>query len=126
MALIDEAEPRHSECAAALRSVGRPLLSTWAVFTEAMHVLGMRTGWAGQEALWEFVAREQLELADLSPAARARARALMAKYRDTPMALADATLVALAEERGLRRVFTLDADFAVYRIGGRRLFQVVP
>jgi predicted nucleic acid-binding protein len=42
------------------------------------------------------------------------------------MDLADATLVALAEERGLARIFTLDGDFHIYRIAGRRRFEVVP
>ncbi|MGH3545477.1 MAG: hypothetical protein ACRDPW_06085 [Mycobacteriales bacterium] len=42
------------------------------------------------------------------------------------MDLADATLVALAEERGYRRIFTLDGDFGIYRIHGRLKFEVVP
>jgi len=50
----------------------------------------------------------------------------MEKYRDVPMDLADASLVALAEERGLRRIFTLDHDFEVYRINGRLTFETVP
>jgi predicted nucleic acid-binding protein len=41
------------------------------------------------------------------------------------MDLADATLVALAEERQLTRIFTLDADFRAYR-AGRRRFELVP
>jgi hypothetical protein len=36
------------------------------------------------------------------------------------------TLVALAEEKDVARVFTLDADFHVYRVRGRRRFEVVP
>lgn len=40
--------------------------------------------------------------------------------------LADATLVAVAEERGDRRVFTLDSDFQVYRLHGRQRFEIVP
>jgi hypothetical protein len=42
------------------------------------------------------------------------------------MDLADATLVALAQEHDLRRIFTLDSDFHVYRPHGRRRFDVVP
>lgn len=102
------------------------MLTTWAVFTEATHLLRAKVGWSGQDALWEFVARGQLELADISSPCRDRVRALMTRYRDTPMALADATLVALAEERGLRRIFTLDDDFTVYRVAGRRRFEIVP
>lgn len=50
----------------------------------------------------------------------------MVKYADRPMDLADATLVALAEERGERSIFSLDADFEIYRIHGRYRFEIIP
>ena len=46
-----------------------------------------------------------------------RAFELMEQYRDQPMDLADASLVALAEAIPTRQVFTLDRkDFSVYRL----------
>jgi len=42
------------------------------------------------------------------------------------MDLSDASLVVLAERHGLRRVFTLDSDFHVYRLRNRRHLEVVP
>ena len=53
-------------------------------------------------------------------------RVLMEQYRDLPMDLADASLVAIAEERRLDRIFTLDADFHVYRLPRGRSFTIVP
>ena len=53
-------------------------------------------------------------------------RALMAKYKDTPMDLADASLVAAAEVLGVRRVFTVDSDFVVYRLPGKQAYDIVP
>jgi hypothetical protein len=50
----------------------------------------------------------------------------MDQYADRPMDLADATLVAFAEEHGHRRIFTLDSDFHVYRLRGRQRFEVIP
>ena len=51
----------------------------------------------------------------------------MRKYRDLPMDLADATLVAVAERDGINRVFTLDhRDFAVYRPAKLGRFSIVP
>ena len=55
-----------------------------------------------------------------------RMRELMEQYRDAPMDLADASLVAAAEVLGLRRVFTLDSDFRIYRPGGSEAFEIVP
>jgi uncharacterized protein len=51
---------------------------------------------------------------------------LMLKYADRPMDFADATLVRLAEREGLATILTVDRDFEVYRIGGRRAFRVLP
>ena len=44
---------------------------------------------------------------------------LMRKYRDTPMSLADACLVRMAEVHEQHAVMTLDRDFLVYRKNGR-------
>jgi predicted nucleic acid-binding protein len=50
----------------------------------------------------------------------------MDKYRSVPMDLADATLVALAESLGQKKIFTLDSDFEIYRMTGRKSFDIVP
>ncbi len=50
----------------------------------------------------------------------------MEKYNDTPMDLADASLVAAAESLNLRYVFTLDTDFRIYRINSSIPFEIVP
>src|SRR5215212_10082465 len=68
----------------------------------------------------------RLQIIELPATSFGRMRALMEQYRDLPMDLADASLVALAEERGLDPVFTLDSDFHVYRLSGGRTFIVIP
>ena len=50
----------------------------------------------------------------------------MDQYRDTPMDLADASLVAAAETVGTPRVLTLDSHFRAYRIGGIGAFEIMP
>ena len=40
---------------------------------------------------------------------------LLQKYRDTPMSLADACIVRMAELYERHAVLTLDSDFSVYR-----------
>jgi predicted nucleic acid-binding protein len=126
VALIDAAEVDHDRCREALDELRLPLLTTWPAFTEAIYLLGRAGGWPAQEALWRLVRRGDLDVADPTPSATERAARLMEKYADRPMDLADATLVALAEERGLTHVFTLDDDFHIYRIKSRRRFEVVP
>lgn len=50
----------------------------------------------------------------------------MDQYRDTPMDLADASLVAAAETLGLKRVFTLDRHFYAYRLLDGTALEVLP
>lgn len=126
VALIDADEADHERCRSALDTLQLPLMTTWPAFTEAMYLLGRAAGWRAQQALWRLVLREDLIVADASKTSNARAARLMETYADRPMDLADATLVALAEERDATRIFSLDADFHVYRIRGRRRFEVLP
>jgi uncharacterized protein len=126
VALLDADEPDHERCREALDQLRLPLLTTWPAFTEAMYLIGRAGGWTGQKALWQLVLRDDLMIARPSKRATERAALLMEKYADRPMDLADATIVALAEEREEARIFTLDADFEVYRLKGRRRFEIVP
>lgn len=50
---------------------------------------------------------------------------LMAQYRNVPMDLADASLVAVADSRGIRRLFTIDSDFYIYRLVDGSILEVV-
>jgi predicted nucleic acid-binding protein len=126
IAIIDADEPDHRACIEALDHLTLPLVTTWPAFTEAMYLLARAGGTQGQRSLWRLVQSARLVLADLSPALVDRSARLMDQYADRTMDLADATLVALAEERGYRRIFTLDADFQIYRLRGRQHFELLP
>ena len=127
VALLDADDRHHAPCCAALeRLPAAPLLTTWPCFTEAMYLLGSVGGHRFQAALWNLRAAGPLVLHDLTAAEIDRMAALMEKYRDRPMDLADASLVAVAESRTLGRVFTVDADFRVYRLKNGAALEVVP
>jgi predicted nucleic acid-binding protein len=126
IAIIDRGEPDHRICMEALSSLIGPMLTTWPALTEAMYLLGRAGGWPAQEALWKLLDRDDLQLIDLDESLLRRTRALMKKYLDVPMDLADATLVAAAEKLKLKRILTLDGDFRIYRLRGHRSFEVMP
>ena len=50
---------------------------------------------------------------------------LLAKYQDVPMSLADACLVRMSELHDRSRVFTVDADFKLYRRHGRQSIPLI-
>lgn len=128
IALIDSRDDSHAACRGHLQVLprGSELLSTWAAFTEAMHILGRRAGFHYQADLWAMREAGLLTLTDLTEAEIDRAAALMTRYADRPMDLADATLVAIAEGRGYRRVFTVDSDFRIDRLGDGTSLEIVP
>ena len=102
------------------------MVTTWACLAEAMHLAYGIGRWQAQSALWRLVEADIVQLHAPRDYERIRMFSLMESYRDTPMDLADASLVTAAEALGLTQIFTLDSDFHFYRIGGRTPFEVIP
>jgi uncharacterized protein len=100
-----------------------PLFTCEPVLTEAAFLLKRE----GQQAdpllalLERGVLRVGLEIQDQL----ADLRALMRRYRDRPMSLADACLVRLAELHHGGVIFTLDVDFRIYRRHGNKVIPVL-
>lgn len=126
IALQDRGDPYHARCAAVLSQIRPPWITTLAVVTEAMYLLGERGGWMSQELLWQVLIEQSVEVASLDESVLPRLRTMMNTYRDVPMDFADASLVAVAEDRGLRRIFTVDGHFHAYRLHGQEAFEVIP
>jgi uncharacterized protein len=124
--LIDRGDRDHERCRQALENVTSPMITTWAVLTEAMYLLGGLGGWSAQRALWQMVEIDELKVVEIQPPFAPTLRSLMDKYKDVPMDLADATLIAIADSQGFKRIFTLDSDFLVYRYRGREPFELIP
>jgi predicted nucleic acid-binding protein len=52
-------------------------------------------------------------------------RRLIRRYENVPMSLADACLVRMCELEQKVKVFTVDSDFTVYRMNGKKLIPVM-
>ncbi|MCB0077643.1 MAG: PIN domain-containing protein [Anaerolineales bacterium] len=112
VALLDADDSNHARCIAiAAKLPLAPMLSTWPCFTEAMYLLGALGGFRYQSVLWRLLADDKLVLYDLGTYEVERMRTLMATYHDTPMDIADASLVAVAESQDFQAIFSLDSDF---------------
>jgi predicted nucleic acid-binding protein len=125
-ALINRREDAHAPCRALLPTLSLPLITTWPCFTEAMYFAHEAGRWPMQKLLWNLVRTGQLQFHHPSDAETARMQELMEQYASTPMDLADASLVAAAETLDVRRIFSIDGDFHIYRWRGRQAFDVVP
>jgi predicted nucleic acid-binding protein len=100
-----------------------PLLTCEPVLTEAAFLLKRE----GREAdpLFALLERGVIRVALDVQEEQADLRALMHRYRNRPMSLADACLVRLSEIHTTGEVFTLDSDFHIYRRHGNKVIPVL-
>ena len=125
VALVDRSEMRHADCVDALERWTGPIVTSAAVLTETIYLVGPE--WKAQQVCLEFFLRGASLLIPSSAASLRRVAALMERYRNVPMDFADATLVALGEELQTERVFTLDRrGFSTYRLHGKKPFHLIP
>ena len=83
-------------------------------------------GYAGaQDTLFELLQNGALSVAFQLDEHIGALRKLVQKYRDTPMSLADACIVRMAEIHDQHAVLTLDSDFLVYRRHGRASLTLI-
>lgn len=94
-----------------------PLLTCEPVLTEVTFLLDS----AGLDSavVPELITKSVLQVGLNLEDEAAPVAALMRRYRNVPMSLADACLVRLSEMRRQSTVFTLDSDFRIYRRHGR-------
>jgi predicted nucleic acid-binding protein len=93
------------------------------VLTEAAFLL-KRDG-RDADALFELLERGVIRIALAVQEEHADVRALMHRYRNRPMSLADACLVRLSEIHPAGEVFTLNSDFHIYRRHGNKVIPVL-
>ena len=125
LALLDRSDRWHHVCVDAFRQLRLPLLTSEAVLTEVFHLFGDSR--QEMEAAWKFVRSGALTIGIIEPEELTHLHGLMSRYWDRPMDFADATLVYLARRESLSVILTVDqADFATYRIEGKRQFRVFP
>ena len=100
-----------------------PLLTCEPVLTEAAFLL-KREG-RETDALFALLERGVIRIALAVQEQQADLRALMRRYRNRPMSLADACLVRLSEIHTDGEIFTLDSDFRIYRRHGSKVIPVL-
>ena len=125
VALADRTDAHHTACLRTLEGLRGPLGTVWPALTEAVYLVQR---WpSAQMELVSLVESGALRILPIGRDDMPRVKALMTKYRDLPMDLADAALVRVAEREGIRTIFTVDRrDFSLYRPLGLGRFKIVP
>jgi predicted nucleic acid-binding protein len=117
VAFFDRAERHHRWVTERIEEIEAPLLVCEPVLTEVIYLL--RHYATVQDALFGLLRNGALSIAFRIDEHLDALRRLLQKYRDTPMSLADACIVRMAEIHEHHAVLTLDSDFSIYRKHGR-------
>ena len=126
LAWIDEAQKQHAAVAAAMESVEPPFLLSPFVLAELDYLLATRVSTDAELALLGEVEAGVYRLTHFDSQDIGRARALIEKYADLEVGLADASIVVLAERHRVADVLTLDErHFRVLSVGGEP-FRLLP
>ena len=109
VAILTPSDSYHASCSATMRTLnGEPMLTTWQCFTEAMHFLHRDGGFRRQDQLWTMRRTGLLRIHVTTDLEADRMDLLMHQYRNFPLDLADASLIAAAESLALQRLFPID------------------
>ena len=125
VALVDRSESRHIDCVEWFKNFSGSLYSTEAVLTEVLYILNFSI--IAQCAVLDFVLNSVVEIVPQNKQSLQKIKNLMKKYADLPMDFADATLVCLGKDTGIRNIVTFDVkDFNIYRLSGKKRFSLLP
>ena len=122
IALFDRDDRYHRRAVEFVRNRRERLITNLPVLTESTFLLRFSVE-AQRDLLWW--AHKALDIDQATAADLPRIIALLEQYRDMPADFADVSLVALAERRNVYHVASVDREFAIYRLTGKRRFENV-
>ena len=124
LALADRGDAYHARCVEFFRRNREPLITTYPVLVECVHLMFSRIGVAKTIGWVETLGMQSVGVFVMEADHLPRLVALMRQYADLPMDLADASLVLLAEENGEGRIVSTDErDFHAYRWKNQHPFR---
>jgi predicted nucleic acid-binding protein len=123
VALLSRNDANHARAVRLFAASAPPFRTCEAVLAEACYLM-RKVDPLGPAEVLALGRKGVYEIAvNLTPESSA-VEALLRKYADRPVSLADACLIRCAELFEEPRVFTFDADFRVYRWARNRRFEL--
>jgi hypothetical protein len=127
LAFFDTDEPDHAVVTTVVESATEPLVISPYVLAELDYLVASRLGVAAELAVLRDLAGGAWDLAAFGTEDLARAHAVVERYADQSIGLADASIVILAARYQTRTVVTLDRrHFGVVRPVDGGSFKTLP
>lgn len=122
VALFDPTDQYCQQARAFMQSNRLPLATLSPVIVETCFFLTA----SQKQGLLEWVQRSALSVTELPVSTYPELSAIIGKYADRDIDFADAALIWLAGETGVKTVLTVDEkDFGIYRLKGGKRFEMV-
>jgi predicted nucleic acid-binding protein len=122
---FNETDYEHRRCADQFAALNQPVLTCWPVLIEAAWILRARPDRitrmlsAFEDGAFALLPLDETDLPPIS--------AILTKFRDLRVQLADAALLHLANRESIHTIFTLDRrDFEVFRLKNGKRPRLIP
>ena len=123
IALFNASDKHHARAIDFIKNNDSILTTTIVSITETLDLLNFNRN--AQIDFLEWINQGAVEIYPIENKDFGRIKELTIKYSDLPMDFADACLVLLAEKLDVNQIATIDRDFTIYKIKGRKRFKVV-
>lgn len=122
VAMGRKADPYHQRALRFASHFEGQLITSSAIVVEACHFLSA----ASQVDLLDMARGDRMRVAEVPVSSYGDLASTIQKYSDAGVDFADASLVWLADQIGLRRILTVDVrDFSVLRLKNGKRFELV-
>ena len=125
-AVLNETDPLHQNCAAALEAEAAPFLPE-VVLTELAYLVLRDLGYKSLTVFLRSVAAGELPLVATELQDLERAAEILEKYADSKIDFVDCVIMAIAERLNITRILTVDRrDFGLFRPRHCDYFEILP
>ncbi|MGH3713552.1 MAG: type II toxin-antitoxin system VapC family toxin [Micromonosporaceae bacterium] len=126
-AYMDRGDKHHVSCLNLIENYPGALIVPSLVISEAAYFLGKMRGPEAELRLATDLGSGAFIVDPVPPADWRRIAQLVARYRDLPLGIVDASVIACAERRGVTTIATVDRrDFSVVRPRHVEAFELLP
>jgi uncharacterized protein len=128
LALVNKRDINHTRAVEiATKASGDTLIIPVSVLTEVCYLIASRLGHKAMRRFLQQIAEGGSDLETITLPDLRRAIELLTQYSDSRLDFVDATIVAIAERKGINRVLTFDRrDFAIIRPRHCSYFDLLP
>jgi len=121
VALFDKDDKYHKTAVKFFKDFQDRLITTWPVVTEVSYMLNFNV--KAQCSFFEWIRLHAVSIYDIRNDHVKDIINLLSRYSNVPMDLADASILLVAEEKGISDILSFDSDYYIYKLNKKKTFN---